>query len=82
MTDIADDFPYTDIINCARPASKHPPMPLSARAAQFAPYATLTGHRDIVDQDEQTAARKINLDDNIDFIPDAEYAEPETYLDS
>ena len=82
MKNSTDDFPYADIIDLARPVSKHLPMSLSARAAQFAPYATLTGHRDIVSQDEQTAAHKIDLDDAVDFIPDTEYVEPENYLDS
>ena len=35
---------YTDIINRARPVSKkHSPMPVSQRAAQFSPFAALTG---------------------------------------
>ena len=36
--------PYDDIINLPRPVSKkHPPMPLLKRAAQFLPFAALTG---------------------------------------
>lgn len=36
--------PYDDIIHLPRPVSKkHPPMPLSKRAAQFLPFAALTG---------------------------------------
>lgn len=36
--------PYDDIINLPRPVSKkHPPMPMSKRAAQFLPFAALTG---------------------------------------
>ena len=36
--------PYDDIISLPRPVSKkHPPMPLSKRAAQFLPFAALTG---------------------------------------
>lgn len=35
---------YDDIINLPRPVSKkHPPMPMSKRAAQFLPFAALTG---------------------------------------
>lgn len=38
--------PYDDIINLPHPTSaKHPRMPLSDRAAQFAPFAALSGHR-------------------------------------
>ena len=36
---------YDDIINLPHPVSKnHPQMPLQDRAAQFAPFAALTGH--------------------------------------
>lgn len=36
---------YEDIINMPRHMSKtHPQMPLSDRAAQFSPFAALTGH--------------------------------------
>lgn len=36
---------YEDIINLPRPVSnKHPPMDRANRAAQFAPFAALTGH--------------------------------------
>lgn len=36
---------YDDIIHLPHPVSKtHPPMSMMARAAQFAPFAALTGH--------------------------------------
>ena len=36
---------YDDIIGLPRPRSKaHPPMPLADRAAQFSPFAALTGY--------------------------------------
>ena len=36
--------PYDDIINLPHPVSKkHPPMPMMKRAAQFLPFAALTG---------------------------------------
>ena len=36
--------PYDDIIDLSRPvSSKHPPMPMAKRAAQFLPFAALTG---------------------------------------
>lgn len=44
---------YDDIINHRRPISpNHPPMSREARAAQFAPYAALVGHRNIIATDE------------------------------
>lgn len=37
--------PYEDIIGLPHHVSGvHPPMPMSSRAAQFAPFAALTGH--------------------------------------
>ena len=36
---------YDDILHLPHPVSKkHPPMSLSSRAAQFSPFAALTGH--------------------------------------
>ena len=41
---------YEDIINLPHPESeKHPRMSRSARAAQFAPFAALTGHDEVID---------------------------------
>lgn len=40
---------YDDIIYMDRPISrKHPPMKIKDRAAQFAPFAALTGHGQVV----------------------------------
>lgn len=40
---------YDDIMNLPHHVSKtHPQMPVSDRAAQFAPFAALTGHREAV----------------------------------
>ena len=42
---------YDDIINMARPVSlKHNRMPIADRAAQFAPFAALTGYDDAIDE--------------------------------
>lgn len=41
---------YDDIINLPHHVSKkHPQMPLIDRAAQFAPFAALTGYSDAVE---------------------------------
>lgn len=64
---------YSDIIHLPRHiSSKHPPMNINNRAAQFAPYAALVGHKDIITQTENYAKTKVNLDDNIDIIPNDE----------
>ena len=40
---------YEDIINLPHPVSKrHPQMSMEERAAQFAPFAALTGHRESI----------------------------------
>ena len=54
---------YSDIINLPRPISKtHPRMDKNTRAAQFAPYAALVGHRDLIAHEEKIASEKSNLD--------------------
>ena len=42
---------YDDIINLPHPVSKnHPQMPMSNRAAQFAPFAALTGYGEAISE--------------------------------
>lgn len=42
---------YDDIINLEHHTSKrHPRMPLSERAAQFAPFAALTGYEEMIEK--------------------------------
>lgn len=42
---------YDDIINLPHPTSKsHPRMPMLSRAAQFAPFAALTGYGAAIDE--------------------------------
>ena len=49
--------PYDDIISLPHPTSaKHPRMPLSDRAAQFAPFAALSGHSAALAETERRAA--------------------------
>lgn len=41
---------FDDIINLPHHVSKnHPQMPMSSRAAQFAPFAALTGHDEAIE---------------------------------
>ena len=48
---------YNDIINLPHPVSKkHPQMKLEMRAAQFAPFAALTGY----DEQVKNTAKIIN----------------------
>ena len=42
---------YDDIINLPHPVSKnHPQMPMASRAAQFAPFAALTGYGEAINE--------------------------------
>ena len=55
---------YDDIINLPRPASgKHPSMPMSDRAAQFSPFAALTGYDEAVMETGRLTDRKRELND-------------------
>lgn len=54
-----DEHRYDDIINLSHPVSrKHPQMSLHDRAAQFAPFAALTGHSDAIEETAILAQEK------------------------
>lgn len=55
---------YDDIINREHPTSrKHPRMSMHDRAAQFSPFAALTGYGDAVDE----TVRETNLQDDYEL---------------
>lgn len=55
---------YDDIIHLPRPESKkHPRMSLHDRAAQFSPFAALTGHNAAIDETARLTDRKIELNE-------------------
>ena len=55
---------YADIINQSRPvSSKHPPMSMLNRAAQFSPFAALTGYDAAVKETARLTDEKIALDE-------------------
>ncbi len=57
--DIEPDFPYADILDQPRHRSvRHAPMPLEERAAQFSPFAALSGHGKIIEDTRRTALEK------------------------
>ena len=39
---------YDDLLRLPRPESRHPRMTMEARAAQFAPFAALSGYEDVI----------------------------------
>ena len=63
---------YDDIINLPHHISKkHPPMTLEARAAQFAPFAALTGYEDAIKETSRETSEKIDIDDELKSILDS-----------
>ena len=56
---------YDDIINLPHHVSKnHPPMPMMNRAAQFAPFAALTGYDAVINETGRLTDGFIELDEN------------------
>ena len=54
---------YDDIIDLPRPKSKHEPMPMSDRAAQFSPFAALTGYDAAIAETARLTDQRIELSD-------------------
>ena len=60
-----DEHRYDDIIELPHHISrKHPQMPLLDRAAQFAPFAALTGHESAIRETSRLTEEEIELDEN------------------
>lgn len=60
-----DEHRYDDIIDLPHHVSrKHPQMPLLDRAAQFAPFAALTGHEAAIKETARLTEEEIELDEN------------------
>ena len=58
--------PYPDIINLPHHrSSHHPHMPRDKRAAQFAPFAALTGHEEATLEVARLTDKKVELDEYI-----------------
>lgn len=53
---------YEDIIHLERPVDdKHPKMSIHDRAAQFSPFAALTGHGDAINETARYVDEKLDL---------------------
>ena len=62
-TDLNDN--YDDIINLPHPVSKHHrPMSMMSRAAQFAPFAAVSGHHAALDETARQVEEKMRTVDN------------------
>ena len=55
---------YDDIIDLPRPDSKHPKISRIDRAAQFSPFAALTGHEDSIKETARLTEEQIDLDES------------------
>ena len=81
MTDAREQ--YGDIIDMEHhePSPSHPRMSRSARAAQFAPFAALTGYEDLISESSRATEARTELDeaarDDIDRRLGALLASPE-----
>lgn len=55
---------YDDIINMPHPVSKrYPRMPLAERAAQFSPFAALTGYDAVIRETARLTDRRVEPDE-------------------
>ncbi len=64
-------FPYEDIVAMPHPVSSvHPPMSLSDRAAQFAPFAALTSYHDAVREAARFTDDRIEPDEDVKDLLD------------
>lgn len=60
---------YDDIIHLPHHVSKsHPHMDLIDRAAQFAPFAALTGHADAIKETERLTIERIELGEKGEIV--------------
>ncbi len=80
------DDRYKDIINLPHHKSmKRPHMSMHDRAAQFSPFAALTGHNEAIKETERLTDKKIELDETtktilnekFSFIIEHIYEQPE-----
>lgn len=64
FTNQEEGYKYRDMIDLPHHVSgTHPPMPVQDRAAQFAPFAALTGHHEAVRETARLTSERIELDE-------------------
>ena len=73
---------YEDIIHLPHPVSKkHAQMPIRDRAAQFAPFAALTGHKEAIQEAQRLIDQRKVLDENRNMQNDETYFQPDERKD-
>ena len=71
-----DSHRYDDMLELPHPVSAvHPRMDPQKRAAQFAPFAALTGYGDAVAEAQRLTDRRVELDENSRELLDAKLRE-------
>ncbi len=66
---------YEDIIDMPHHESEvHQHMSLYERAAQFSPFAALTGHEDVIEETGRLTVSKVDIDESVKEKLDAELA--------
>lgn len=74
---------YDDIINLPHHVSKiYPQMSLEARAAQFAPFAALTGYEGQIKETARLTNERIDLDEELKSILDSKLQEIQDKLNT
>lgn len=74
---------YDDIINLPHHVSKiYPQMSLEARAAQFAPFAALTGYEGQIKETARLTNARIDLDEELKSILDSRLQEIQDKLNT
>ena len=74
---------YSDIINLPHHVSRnHPQMPMMARAAQFAPFAALTGYDAVIHETARLTEGQVELEEYDNERLNRKFAELMTILDS
>lgn len=70
MTTLKNSHRYDDIINLPHPVSKkHPQMPVEDRAAQFSPFAALTGYEAAIHRKQRQHEEGMMLGEGISREP-------------
>ncbi len=78
-----NEHQYDDIINLPHHvSSKHAPMPALDRAAQFSPFAALTGHNDAIKETARLTEEQIELDEDSKEMLNAQLLQLKSLLDS
>lgn len=79
LEDIKHD--YSDIIDLKRPLSYRKKMSMEARAAQFAPFAALTGYGDEIKEKSRITSREIELSEDKKMYLDNKLVQIQNIID-